>query len=97
MTWHIGRGLSVVAEDEQGVELEGPARLSPGRAIVLVGVASAPARGRRAYVASWRVLRLARGGLIYRGYCVWLRDEQGTGATVGARPLSALVTHVPHS
>ena len=74
MTCRIGRGLSVVAEDEHGIELEGLTRLSPGRSIVLFGVTPAPARGRRAYVARWRVMRLGRGGLIYRGYCEWLAD-----------------------
>jgi hypothetical protein len=74
MTCHIGRGLSVVSEDERGIELEGLTRLSPGRSLVLFGITPAPARGRRVYVASWHVVRLSRGGLIYRGYCEWLAE-----------------------
>ncbi len=69
---HLGRGLSLVAIDEDGVELEGTRRLSPGRVILLFGVAPAPARGRRAYVSSWRVVQPGSGGLLYRGYCEWV-------------------------
>lgn len=69
---HVGRGLVLLAEDEHGVELEGSCRLAPGRAVVVFGLAPAPARGRQAYVVTWRVMGWGRGGPIYRGYCEWL-------------------------
>lgn len=69
---HVGRDLTLLAEDEHGVELEGSCRLSPGRRVVLFGLAPAPSRGRHACVANWRVVRAGRNGLFYRGYCEWV-------------------------
>ena len=71
-SWHIGRGLRVLVQHEQGVELEGTCRLAPGRVVMLFGMAPAPSRGRPAYVTTWRLLRAGRDGLIYRGSCEWV-------------------------
>lgn len=89
--WHIGRGLTLVTEDEHGVELEGSCRLAPGRRIVLFGLAPAPSRGRNACVAVWRVISADNHGLLYRGYCEWVgsssraqgRADSGDGAGRG--------------
>lgn len=43
---------------------------------MLFGMAPAPSRGRPAYVTTWRVVRMGRNGLLYRGYCEWM-DERG--------------------
>ena len=70
----IGRDLQLVAENDEGVEVEGRARLRPGRDIEL-------ARGtlgdctpdvRRAVVHSWRVARIGRDDVLYRGFCRWV-------------------------
>lgn len=73
----IGRELTVLAEGERGVELEGTRRLTPGREIVVFGMAPAPSRGRRAFVTTWWVVRMGRGGLVYRGYCEWVDGDLG--------------------
>lgn len=85
--YHVGRGLTVLAIHEDGVELEGVCRLAPGREVVLFGVAPVPARGRRAYVGTWRLVGTGRSGLIYRGYCGWIaerREAARTGEGVGS-------------
>jgi len=81
---HIGRGLSVVEEDDRGIELEGTFRLAPGRVTVLYGMAPVPARGRRVYVVTWRAVRAGRRGLIYRGYCEWLSRSSEPDTRAGS-------------
>jgi hypothetical protein len=76
----IGRDVRVVAERPDGLELEGPARLAPGRAIDIV-LAGGEGRGQEAVkpalVRSWYVIRVGRTGATYRGICRW---------SVGATP-----------
>lgn len=82
---HIGRGLSLLAEHEDGVDLEGTCRLAPGRIVMLFGLAPVPARGRRAYVTTWRLVGVGSAGLIYRGTCDWL-DARGKQIPPQAAP-----------
>ncbi|HWB17134.1 MAG TPA: hypothetical protein VG538_12065 [Vicinamibacterales bacterium] len=68
----IGRDVALVAERQDGVEIEGRPRLRPGHVIEITRAdPAAPSGGRRATVASWRVWRLGANGLIYRGFCEW--------------------------
>jgi hypothetical protein len=70
----VGRDVRVVGELPDGVELQGPARVSPGR---LVEVTLAPAgesklpATRRAMVCSWRIVGVGAGGPMFRGICRW--------------------------
>jgi hypothetical protein len=83
---HLGRGLSLLAEHEDGAELEGTCRLAPGRVVVVFGLAPVPARGRRAVVTSWRLVQTGSNGLIYRGTCEWLHAE---GKQIPLEPVPA--------
>jgi len=70
----IGRDVRVVSEGPGVVELEGPARLSPGRPVdIVLTPPSATASGpvRTALVWSWSVVRVGRTGAVYRGICRW--------------------------
>jgi hypothetical protein len=68
----IGRDVALVAERQDGVEIEGRPRLRPGHVIEITRAdPAATGGGRRATVASWRVWRLGANGLIYRGFCEW--------------------------
>jgi hypothetical protein len=70
----IGRDVRVVAERPDGLELEGPARLSPGRTIDIVladGEGGGQAAVKPALVRSWYVIRVGRTGATYRGRCCW--------------------------
>jgi hypothetical protein len=70
----IGRDVRVVAERPDGLELEGPARLPPGRAIDIVladDQKSGEAAVKPAFVRSWYVIRVGRTGATYRGRCCW--------------------------
>ncbi len=65
----LGRDAILVAEDAEGVELEGAARLVPGALVDLVDDAR---RVRRpALVWSWQIARLGSTRPLYRGYCRW--------------------------
>jgi hypothetical protein len=66
----LGRDLVVVGEDNEGVELEGRARLSPGRTVEVVRAGSALVV-RTATVASWCLVRMGSDGATYRGFCRW--------------------------
>lgn len=78
--YQVGRDLVLLRNDGAGVEVEGTTRLSPGRVVRLMGVPGAGAAGRPAVVLTWRITRLGRGGLVYRGYCEWIEAE-GEAAT----------------
>jgi hypothetical protein len=67
---HLGRDLVVVEEDDQGVQLEGERRLSPGRTVEVVREGPALAV-RVALVSSWQLIAMGRGRPRYRGYCRW--------------------------
>jgi hypothetical protein len=70
---YLGRDLRVMEELEDGLDLEGRARLRPGLIVDLVWPAgvSSSSRVRRARVWSWSVVRLGRDGPHYRGQCRW--------------------------
>jgi hypothetical protein len=70
----IGRDVRVISEGSDAVELEGPARLAPGRPVdIVLTTPSATAGGpvRTALVWSWSVVRVGRTGAVYRGVCRW--------------------------
>jgi hypothetical protein len=67
----IGRDLQLLSETDEGVEVEGRARLRPGRDIELVRGAGPP-QVRRAVLSSWRVVRIAPDGVVFRGFCQWI-------------------------
>ena len=70
----IGRDVRVVAERPEGLELEGPTRLAPGRAVELVMPSPADAAAglvKPAVVWSWYVVRVGPAGATYRGICRW--------------------------
>ncbi len=69
----IGRDVRIVAERGDGVALEGPARLSPGRPvdIVLAAPPGVEPAVRTAQVWSWSVVRVGKSGATYRGLCRW--------------------------
>jgi hypothetical protein len=70
----IGRDVRVISEASDTVELEGPARLAPGRPVDIVLTppsATAPGPVKTALVWSWSVVRVGRAGAIYRGVCRW--------------------------
>jgi hypothetical protein len=70
----LGRDVRVVAERPEGLELEGRARLSPGRPVDLVLPAQAdPAEtvAKPALVWTWYVVRVGPTGATYRGVCRW--------------------------
>jgi len=70
----IGRDVRVVAERPDGLELEGLARLAPGRAIDIVlagGEGGGQEAVKPALVRSWYVIRVGRTGATYRGVCCW--------------------------
>jgi len=69
----IGRDLVLVSESDEGLELEGRARLRPGRE---VDVARGPDRAgqgdvRRLLIVSWRVARVGPAGILFRGFGRW--------------------------
>ena len=70
----LGRDVRVVSEHTDGLELEGAARLAPGRPIDLVlpptGAAATPTI-KEAMLCSWAVVRVGSGGLMFRGCCKW--------------------------
>jgi hypothetical protein len=78
----VGRDVRVVSDGPDGVELEGPARLAPGRPVDIVlaapaGVSAPPVR--TALVWSWSVVRVGRAGATYRGLCRWSAGIVTTG------------------
>jgi len=70
----LGRDLVLIAENEEGIEVEGCARLRPGRDVEIVPPVGAPRAGeaRRAVVHAWCVVRLGADGIRFRGVCRWL-------------------------
>jgi hypothetical protein len=70
----VGRDLLVITEQDDGVEVEGRARLRPGRDVELVygPVPGALPLMRRACVHTWRVVRVGRDGVLFRGFCRWV-------------------------
>ena len=76
----IGRDVRVVAERPDGLELEGPARLAPGRAVDIV-LADEDGGGagavKPALVRSWYVIRVGRTGTTHRGRCCWTPGVPG--------------------
>jgi hypothetical protein len=70
----LGHDLHLVAEQDDGVEVEGRVRLRPGREIELVVLQGS--RGRehvlRAMVWSWRVVVAGNAGVVFRGFCRWV-------------------------
>ena len=70
----LERDVCVVRDTSEGAELRGPARLSPGAPITLVGLRGTDgARTDRAAVMhSWRLHAMGSNGPIYRGLCRWI-------------------------
>lgn len=75
----VGRDVRVISDGPDAVELEGPARLAPGRPvdIVLAPVGTSAPHIKTALVWSWSVVRVGRSGATYRGLCRW---QAGTAA-----------------
>ena len=67
----LGRDLGLVNADEDALWLEGSVRLRPGQSVDLIGEWPMAASSTRGHVLSWRLIRVAREGPIYRG-CVRL-------------------------
>ena len=70
----LGRDVRVVSEHADGLELEGTARLAPGRPIDLVLAptgAAAPPIIKEAMLCSWNLVRVGGGGPTFRGFCRW--------------------------
>lgn len=67
----LGRDVRVLSEDELGLEMEGALRLAPGRYIEVASSSVGMGDARRAFVWSWRLVRMGHRGGIYRGYCRW--------------------------
>jgi hypothetical protein len=70
---HIGRDVRLLEQTDEGIDLEGPARLRPGQMVdlILPGEAGCPGAGRRAEVLTWFVVRLGSGGPLFAGHCSW--------------------------
>jgi hypothetical protein len=69
----VGQDVRVVSDGPDGVELEGRARLAPGRPvdIVLAAAGTSAPPVKTALVWSWSVVRVGRAGATYRGVCRW--------------------------
>jgi hypothetical protein len=69
----LGRDVSLRAETAEGVDLEGAARLRPGRPVEIVreGHPGDLPRVRLALVCSWAVRSLGSAGPTYGGFCQW--------------------------
>ena len=74
----LGESARVVAEDEEGIRLEGPLRLRPGRDVDVIRTAGRGAGmpPRRALVWSWRLIGVGSQGPVYRGDCRWTQMER---------------------
>lgn len=68
---YLGQRVALVGEDEHGIEVEAPIRLSPGRTVDVVSHAQ-PAAARLAVVWTWSLVSLGQGGPRYRGVCRWV-------------------------
>jgi hypothetical protein len=70
----LGRDVRLLVERADGLELEGRARLAPGRPVDIV-LASATGGGadtvRPAVVWTWTLVRVGSAGALYRGLCRW--------------------------
>jgi hypothetical protein len=66
----LHRDVVVIAEREDGIEIEGRLRLRPGHPIEIATDASS-ANLRQALVWSWQVSRVGPNGPMYRGLCRW--------------------------
>jgi hypothetical protein len=73
--YHVGRDLRLADRHDGGVEVEGRARLVPGRLIRLSGLAGTAPTGRLAMVKTWRLMSVDASGPFYRGYCEWVADR----------------------
>jgi hypothetical protein len=68
----IGRDVRILAERDADVELEGRARLRPGRPVqIAVWAEQRPFTFRHAMVESWYVAAVGRDGPAFRGVCRW--------------------------
>ena len=74
--FHVGLDLALLRDDESGIEMEGHARLRPGRVVRISGVDRAGHLGRLAVVTKWRMVRVGAQGPFYRGYCEWVRSAR---------------------
>lgn len=65
----LGRELRLLEVAANHLWLEGAVRLRPGQSIELVGRWPGVEDGGRAWVLTWRVVRLTQEGPCYRGCC----------------------------
>jgi hypothetical protein len=77
----LGRDAYLVAQDRDGLEMEGTTRLRPGYVVEIAGFGDGTA-GRRAIVWTWWLRRWGSGGPLYRGFCRWIEatGERSTPA-----------------
>jgi hypothetical protein len=72
---YVGRDVNVVNESPNGVELEGAARLRPGRDVEIIfndgGRARAGVTVKTAVVWTWALVGVGRNGPTFRGLCRW--------------------------
>jgi len=70
---HVGRDVRLLEQTDEGIDLEGPARLRPGQMVdlILPGAPGRPGTGRRAEVLTWFVVQLGSGGPTFAGHCSW--------------------------
>jgi len=69
----LGWDVKLLAENADGLELEGPIRLRPGRLIEIV--LDTPPAGtllvKRALVWEWTMVKTGSSGPTFRGFCRW--------------------------
>ena len=93
----IGRDVRVQAEFEDGVELEGYVRLSPGQPVDVIWpetAAATPPPVQSAFVWTWRVVALGSGRPMYQGFCQW-QAPFGSDATPTGSPRGAERLEIP--
>lgn len=64
----VGTQVHVVADDDEGIDLEGRVKLIPGRRVSLILETGA---ARPATVWTWWLRRFGRHGAEYHGRCRW--------------------------
>ena len=76
----VGRDVSVLAEDDDLIRLEGLCRLRPGHPVVIVAPGSddRPPLIRTALVWTWTMVRRGSGRPVYEGTCRWSLSATGT-------------------
>jgi len=81
----VGRDVSVLAEEDDLILLEGPCRLRPGHPVVIVSPASddRPMLIRTALVWTWTMVRRGSGRPVYEGTCRWALGAMGTPLPLG--------------